>query len=152
MVSAMHTPLTVSIVAIAMLASPVALGQAPANNGHVGTSETSAKPSEPANGSGDSALPSLPVATAPTNQALSNLAGGGYADPFGTQQWDRECRHRLASQCASLPSFIRRRIIGKADLQTRGDTGIDRRQDRQSDASWMARLSAGACSRRSDIS
>ena len=71
MVSAMRTPLTVSIVAIAMVATPIAFGQAPANNGQVGTPETSTKPSEPPNGSGDRALPSLPMATAPTNRALS---------------------------------------------------------------------------------
>jgi hypothetical protein len=71
----MRISFTMTIVAIAMVASPIAFGQAPANNGQVGTPETSGKPSEPASGGGDRASPSLP-----------NLAGGGYADvPPGTR-------------------------------------------------------------------
>jgi hypothetical protein len=70
-VSAMRNSLTVTIIAIAMLSSPLAYGQMP-----------SAKPSGPtAAGSAQTlAAPKLPV-VAPPEDALKNLAGGGYADP-----------------------------------------------------------------------
>jgi hypothetical protein len=61
--------LTVTIIAIAMLASQLAYGQA-------------AKPSGPAVGTGDSILiPKTAPAVAPPSNTLSDLAGGGYADP-----------------------------------------------------------------------
>jgi hypothetical protein len=68
-VSAMRNSLTVTIIAIAMLASQLAYGQA-------------AKPSGPAVGTGDSSLiPPKQPALAPPSNTLSDLAGGGYADP-----------------------------------------------------------------------
>jgi hypothetical protein len=98
-VSAMPIPLTVMIVAIAMLASPLAYGQAPSGKGPTGTQGTSGKPSGPAVGAGDSSLisPKQPAVAAPSD-ALSNLAGGGYADPNyvppGTQS-KKSTRHRV---------------------------------------------------------
>jgi predicted small lipoprotein YifL len=75
-------PLTVTIVAIAMLASQLACGQAASDKGQIGTQGTNGKPSGPAEGSGDSTLiPLEQPAVAPPSDALSNLAGGGYADP-----------------------------------------------------------------------
>jgi hypothetical protein len=68
-VSAMRIPLAVTIVSIAMLASPLAYGQAALGK---------RQPSGPVAGSGD---PPTPPAIAPASDALSNLAGGGYADP-----------------------------------------------------------------------
>ena len=75
----MRIPLTVMIFAIATLASPHAYGQA--GKGQIGTQGTSGKPSGPAVGAGDRTLipPTQPAVAAPSN-ALSNLAGGGYAD------------------------------------------------------------------------
>src|SRR5262249_47947751 len=78
----MRIPLTVTIIAIAMLANPVAYGQAASGKGQIGTPGTSGKPSGPAVGGGDSTLiPPKQPAVAPPSDALSNLAGGGYADP-----------------------------------------------------------------------
>jgi hypothetical protein len=78
----MRIPLTVTIIAIAMLASPLAYGQAALSKGQIGTQGTSAKPSGPAVGGGDRTLiPPTQPAVAPPSNALSNLAGGGYADP-----------------------------------------------------------------------
>ena len=68
----MRIPVTVMIIAIAMLASPLAYGQA----------RTSGKPSGPAVGGGDrSLIPSTQPAVAPPGGTLSDLAGGGNADP-----------------------------------------------------------------------
>ena len=81
-VSAMRIPLTVMMIAIAMLASPLAYGQAASGKGQIGTRGTSGKPSGPAVGGGDSTLiPPEQPAVAPPSDALRNLAGGGYADP-----------------------------------------------------------------------
>jgi hypothetical protein len=81
-VSAMRIPLTVMIVAIAMLASPLAYGQTAPGKGQIGTQRTTGKPSGPAVGGGDRTLiPPTQPAVAPPSDALSNLAGGGYADP-----------------------------------------------------------------------
>ena len=98
-VSAMRIPLTVMmIIALAMLASPLAYGQAASGKGQIGTQGTSGKPSGPAVGGGDQTLipPPQPV-VAPPNDALKNLAGGGYADPNyvppGTQS-KKTTRHR----------------------------------------------------------
>ena len=72
-VSAMRIPLAVTIISIAMLASPLAYGQAASAKG---------QPSGPAVGGGDrTLLPPTQPAIAPPSDALSNLAGGGYADP-----------------------------------------------------------------------
>jgi hypothetical protein len=82
----MRISLTVTIIATAMLASQLAYGQA-------------AKPSGPAGGTGDSTLipPKHPVVAPPSN-TLSDLAGGGYADPNyvppGTQS-KKTTRHRV---------------------------------------------------------
>ena len=76
-VSAMRIPLTVMIVAIATLASPLAYGQA-SGKGQTGTQGTGAKPSGPAVGGGDTTLiPSTEPAVAAPSDALKNLAGGG---------------------------------------------------------------------------
>jgi hypothetical protein len=82
----MRISLTVTIIAIAMLASPLAYGQA-------------AKPSGPAVGGGDRTLiPPKQPAVAPPSNALGDLAGGGYADPNyvppGTQS-KKTTRHRV---------------------------------------------------------
>jgi hypothetical protein len=81
----MRIPLTVTIVAVAMLASQLAYGQAASDKGQIGTQGTNGKPSGPAEGSGDSTL-IPPTAVAPPSDALSNLAGGGYADPNYVRQ------------------------------------------------------------------
>ncbi len=67
----MRIRLAVTTISIAMLASPLAYGQAP-----------SVKPSGPAGGAGARALTAskLPAIAEPSD-ALKNLAGGGYADP-----------------------------------------------------------------------
>jgi hypothetical protein len=81
-VSAMRILLTVMIVAIAILASPLAYGQTAPGKGQIGTQRPSGKPSGPAVGGGDRTLiPPTQPAVAPPSDALSNLAGGGYADP-----------------------------------------------------------------------
>jgi hypothetical protein len=95
----MRIPLTVTIVAIAMLASPLAYGQAESGKGQIGTQGTSGKPSAPAVGGGDRTLisPTQP-ALAPPSDALSNLAGGGYADPNYVPPAERSkksTRHRV---------------------------------------------------------
>jgi hypothetical protein len=91
-VSAMRTPLTVTIIAIAMLASPLAYGQ-------IGTQGTSGKPSGPAVGGGDRILiPKTPPGVASPGGTLSDLAGGGYADPNyvpSTTQSKKSTRHRV---------------------------------------------------------
>jgi hypothetical protein len=86
-VSAMRTPLAVTIISIAMLASPLAYGQAVSGKG------------QPAVGGGDrTLLPPTQPAIAPPSDALSNLAGGGYADPNyvppGTHS-KKTTRHRV---------------------------------------------------------
>jgi len=97
-VSAMRIPLTVMIVAIATLASPLAYGQA-SGKGQTGTHGTSGKPSGPAAGGGDSILVTpTQRAVAPSSGALSDLAGGGYADPNyvpPTTQSKKSTRHRV---------------------------------------------------------
>ena len=71
-----------TFIAIAMLASQLAFGQAASDKGQIGTQGTNGKPSGPVEGSGDSTLiPPKQPAVAPPSDALSNLAGGGYADP-----------------------------------------------------------------------
>jgi hypothetical protein len=93
----MRIPLTVMIIAIAMLASPHAYGQA--GKGQIGTQGTSGKPSGPAVGGGDRALiPPTQPALAPPSDSLSNLAGGGYADPNYVPPAERSkksTRHRV---------------------------------------------------------
>jgi hypothetical protein len=95
-VSAMRIPLTVIIIAIAMLASPLAHGQAA---GQVGAQGTSGKPSGPAVGAGDRTLiPPTQPTVAPPSDALSNLAGDGYADPNYVPPGERSkksTRHRV---------------------------------------------------------
>ena len=76
----MRIPLAVTIISIAMLASPLAYGQ-------------------PASGKGQpSGIPPTQPAIAPPSDALSNLAGGGYADPNyvppGTHS-KKTTRHRV---------------------------------------------------------
>ena len=97
-VSAMRIPLTVMIIAIAMLASPLAYGQA-SGNGQTGTQGTSGKPSGPAVGGGDSTLiPPKQRAVAPPSDTVSDLAGGGYADPNyvpPTTQSKKSTQHRV---------------------------------------------------------
>jgi len=89
-VSAMRTPLAVTIISIAMLASPLAYGQAASGKG---------QPSGPAAGGGDrTLLPPTQPAIAPPSDALSNLAGGGYADPNyvpPTTQSKKSTPHRV---------------------------------------------------------
>jgi len=69
----MRIPLAVTIISVAMLASPLAYGQAASGKG---------QPSRPAvSGSDRILIPPTPPAIAPPSDALSNLAGGGYADP-----------------------------------------------------------------------
>jgi hypothetical protein len=89
-VSAMRIPLAVTIISIAMLASPLAYGQAASGKG---------QPSGPAAGGGNrTLLPPTQPAIAPPSDALSNLAGGGYADPNyvppGTHS-KKTTRHRV---------------------------------------------------------
>jgi hypothetical protein len=81
-VSAMRIPLAVAIISIAMFASPLAHGQSAPGKGPTGTQRAGGKPSGPAVGAGDRTLipPTEPGPASPNN-ALSNLAGGGYADP-----------------------------------------------------------------------
>jgi hypothetical protein len=82
-------PVTVAIITIAMLASPLAYGQA----------RTSGKPSGPAVGGGDrSLIPSTQPAVAPPGGTLSDLAGGGNADPNyvpPTTKSKKSTQHRL---------------------------------------------------------
>jgi hypothetical protein len=105
-VSGMRIPLTVTIIAIAMLVSQLAYGQAASDKGQIGTQGTNGKPSGPAEGKGDSTLiPPKQPAIAPPSDALSNLAGGGYADPNyappktqskkSTTQSKKSTRHRV---------------------------------------------------------
>jgi hypothetical protein len=96
-VSAMRIPLTVMIIAIAMLASPLAYGQAASGKGQIGTQGTSGKPSGPAVGGGDrSLIPSTQPAVAPPGGTLSDLAGGGdpnYVPP--TTKSKKSTQHRV---------------------------------------------------------
>jgi hypothetical protein len=98
-VSAMRILLTVMIVAIAMLASPLAYGQTAPGKGQIGTQRTTGKPSGPAVGGGDRTLiPPTQPAVAPPSDALSNLAGDGYADPNYVPPGERSkksTRHRV---------------------------------------------------------
>jgi hypothetical protein len=99
MVSAMRTALAATIISIAMVASPLAYGQASSGKGQAGTQGTSRNPYGSAVGGGDRALlpPTQPGAS-PSNDALRNLAGGGYADPNyvpPTAQAKRSTRHRV---------------------------------------------------------
>jgi hypothetical protein len=98
-VSAMRILLTVMIVAIAMLASPFAYGQTAPGKGQIGTQRTTGKPSGPAVGGGDRTLiPPTQPAVAPPSDALSNLAGDGYADPNYVPPGERSkksTRHRV---------------------------------------------------------
>jgi hypothetical protein len=91
----MRIRLAATIVAVAMLASPVAFGQAPPGNRQIGTPGTSGRPAGPAVGGAIS--PTKLAAPAP-GDALGNLAGGGYADPNyvppGTHS-RRATRHRV---------------------------------------------------------
>ena len=93
----MRTPLAVTIISIAMLACPHAYGQA--GKGQIGTQGTSGKPSGPAVGGGDRTLiPPTQPALAPPSDSLSNLAGGGYADPNYVPPAERSkksTRHRV---------------------------------------------------------
>jgi hypothetical protein len=82
----MRISLTVTIIAIAMLASPRAYGQATSQG-------QSGKPSGPAVGGDSTLIPPKHPAVAPPSNTLSDLAGGGYADPNyvppGTQSKNR---------------------------------------------------------------
>ena len=102
----MRIPLTVMIIAIAMLASPHAYGQA--GKGQIGTQGTSGKPSGPAVGGGDRTLiPPTQPALAPPSDSLSNLAGGGYADPNYVPPAERSkksTRHRVVRAPRALTS------------------------------------------------
>lgn len=87
------------IIATAMLASPLAYGQA-SGKGQTGTQGTGGKAPGPAVGGGDSNLipPKQPAAIAPPSDALRNLAGGGYADPNyvpPTTQSKKSTRHHV---------------------------------------------------------
>ena len=97
-VSAMQIPLAVMIVAIAVLASPLAYGQASGKR-QTGTQGTGGRPSGPAVGGGDRTLiPSTQRAVTPQGGALSDLAGGGYADPNYVPPGERSkksTRHRV---------------------------------------------------------
>ena len=74
-----------AVMAIAIVTSPLAYGQA--------------KPSGPAVGGGDRTLiPSTQRAVTPQGGALSDLAGGGYADPNYVPPGERSkksARHRV---------------------------------------------------------
>jgi hypothetical protein len=96
----MRIPLAVTIISIAMLASPHAYGQA--GKGQIGTQGTSGKPSGPTVGGGDRTLipPTQPAVAAPSD-ALSNLAGGGYADPQLCAAWGAVKKIDTASRCPS---------------------------------------------------
>ena len=70
----MRLPLTVMIIAIAMLASPHAYGQA--GKGQIGTQGTSGKPSGPAVGGGDRTLipPTQPALAPPSDSRVISPA------------------------------------------------------------------------------
>ena len=76
-----------AVMAIAIVTGPLAYGQA--------------KPSGPAVGGGDRTLiPSTQRAVTPQGGALSDLAGGGYADPNYVPPGERSkksARHRVVS-------------------------------------------------------
>jgi hypothetical protein len=97
-VSAMRIPLTVTIIAIALLASPLAYGQAASGQGKIGTQGPNGKPSAPATGGDSILIPKTPSAVAPPSDGLKNLAGGGYADPNyvpPTTQSKKTTQHRV---------------------------------------------------------
>jgi hypothetical protein len=91
-------PLTVMIIAIALFASPLAYGQA-SGKGQTGTQGSGGKPSGPSVGGGDRTLiPSTQRAVTPQGGALSDLAGGGYADPNyvpPSEKSKKSTRHRI---------------------------------------------------------
>jgi hypothetical protein len=94
----MRIPLAVTIISMAMLASPLAYGQAPSGKGQSGTQGTSGKPSGPAGGGDRTLIPPTHPTAAPQSDALSNLAGGGYADPNyvpPTTQSKKSTQHRV---------------------------------------------------------
>jgi hypothetical protein len=81
-VSAMRTPFWVMIAAIVLVTGTVAYAQVPLGKGQTAAQGTGGKTSVPAVGAGDrNLMPSTPPAIAPPENALKNLAGGGYADP-----------------------------------------------------------------------
>lgn len=74
----MRLCLTLLAILTAMLAGPVAHGQ----TGPIGTQGASGRPSAPPlGGVGRALVPKTRPTIAPPGDALSNLAGGGYADP-----------------------------------------------------------------------
>ena len=76
-VSAMRIPLTVTFIAIAMLASQLAFGQAASDKGQIGTQGTNGKPSGPAEGSGDSTFfPPQPAVVRRAARSVIWLAAG----------------------------------------------------------------------------
>ena len=94
----MRISLTVMI-AIGMLASQLAYGQEASGKGQIGIQGTSGKPSGPSVGGGDRTLiPPTQPAVAPPSNALSDLAGGGYAGlnyvPPGTKS-KKSTHHRV---------------------------------------------------------
>ena len=95
----MRISLAVTIIAIAMFASQLAYGQAAPGKGQIGTQGTSGKPPGPAVGGGDrSLIPSTQPAVAPPGGTLSDLAGGGDADPNyvpPTTKSKKSTRHRV---------------------------------------------------------
>jgi hypothetical protein len=104
-VSAMRTPFTMMIAAIVLLTGTVAYGQVPSGRGQAAAQGTSGKAPVPAIGGGDRNLvPSTPPAIAPPDNALKNLAGGGYADPNYVSPAERSkspTRHRVGHARAS---------------------------------------------------
>jgi hypothetical protein len=107
----MRIRLAATIVAVAMLASSIAFGQAPSGNRQIGTPGTSGRPAGPAVGG---AIPPTKLGAPPPGDALGDLAGGGYADPNYVQPGThsgkttrhrgmRTPRARWASSWASHP-------------------------------------------------
>jgi hypothetical protein len=95
--SAMRVLLPVTIIAIAMPTSPLAYGQAASSNGHIGTQRMSGKPS-----------------VAPPDGTLSDLAGGGDADPNyvpPTTKSKKSIQHRVIRARRARTS---RRSVGPA--------------------------------------
>jgi hypothetical protein len=103
--SAMRTPFTMMIVAVVLFTGTVVRGQALLSRGPAGTQGTSGKTSAPAIGAGDrNLMPSTPSAIAPPENALKNLAGGGYADPNYVSPAERSnnlSEHRVGRARAS---------------------------------------------------
>ena len=97
-VSAMRIRLTMMIIAIALLASPLAFGQA----------RTNGKPPGPAVGGSDrSLIPSTQRAVAPPGATLSDLAGGGDADPNYVRRKNRQHRVIRAPRVRTSRRFER---------------------------------------------